>query len=64
MKFKLGLIKDLRLRNQYTQTYLANQLGISQGTYRQYEEGTVAVSIDRLMDIAQGLFRLSIRTFS
>ena len=27
MKFKLGLIKDLRLRNQYTQTYLANQLG-------------------------------------
>lgn len=35
-----------------SQTYVAQQLGVSQGTYRQYEEGTIAVSIDRLIDIA------------
>ena len=45
-----------------SQTYVAQQLGVSQGTYRQYEEGTIAVSIDRLIDIAN-FYNLPISAF-
>ena len=49
--FNRELIKKLRLNAGLSQTYLANKLGITQGTYRGYEEGLI--SIERLMDIAQ-----------
>lgn len=45
-----------------SQTYVAQHLGVSQGTYRQYEEGTIAVSIDRLIDIAN-FYNLPISAF-
>lgn len=51
--FNRELIKKLRLNAGLSQTYLANKLGITQGTYRGYEEGLISISIERLMDIAQ-----------
>lgn len=62
MVFKYWKIKELRLSKMYTQTQMANNLGISQSTYRQYEEGLVAVSIDRLIDIAN-FYNLPISAF-
>lgn len=62
MKFNLHLIRFLRNKNQFTQTYVAQQLNVTQGTYRQYEEGTIAISIDRLMDLAE-LYKVPISLF-
>lgn len=62
MKFNRDAIKKLRQHYHYTQTYVAQQLGISNGTYRQYEEGIIAVSIDRLVDIAQ-FYKVPIEVF-
>ena len=48
-------IKKFRENKNYTQTYLAEQLGISQKAYSKIETGETKLSIDYLMKISEVL---------
>ena len=50
MKFEN--IRNLRIDNGYTQKQIAQQLGISQNTYSQYEVGILNYPVDALMILA------------
>ena len=50
MKFEN--IRNLRIDNGYTQKEVAQQLGISQNTYSQYEVGVLNYPVDALMILA------------
>lgn len=50
MKFEN--IRNLRIDNGYTQKQIAQQLGISQNTYSQYEIGVLNYPVDALMILA------------
>ena len=50
MKFEN--IRNLRIDNGYTQKQIAEQLGISQNTYSQYEVGVLNYPVDALMILA------------
>ena len=50
MKFEN--IRNLRIDNGYTQKEIAQQLGISQNTYSQYEVGVLNYPVDALMILA------------
>ena len=50
MKFEY--IRNLRIDNGYTQKQIAQQLGISQNTYSQYEVGVLNYPVDALMILA------------
>ena len=45
-------IKQLRELKDFTQGYMANELGISQPTYVKIEQGLTILKIDRLQQIA------------
>ena len=46
-------IKKLREYNNYTQDWMASQLGISQRAYSKIENDEVAISIDKLLSISE-----------
>lgn len=46
-------LKELRLENNYTQTRMAEQLGIRQQSYVRYEMGTGEPSLETLVAIAK-----------
>ena len=48
-------IKSLRERKNLTQEFVANELGISQNTYSNIENGTVKLTIERLIEISKVL---------
>ena len=50
MKFEN--IRNLRIDNSYTQKQIAQQLGISQNTYSQYEVGILNYPVDALLILA------------
>ena len=50
MKFEN--IRNLRIDNGYTQKQIAEQLGISQNTYSQYELGILNYPVDALIILA------------
>ena len=50
MKFEN--IRNLRIDNGYTQKQIAQQLGISQNTYSQYELGILNYPVDALLILA------------
>ncbi len=52
-------IRQLRLVHNYTQTYVANEIGIKQNTYSLLENGTITITKDRLMKIAS-IYHLSV----
>lgn len=52
-------IRDLREDQDWTQTYVAEQLGIRQTTYSKYELGKILVPIDMLMKLAD-LYQVSL----
>lgn len=48
-------IKSLRERKNLTQEFVANELGISQNSYSNIENGTVKLTIERLIEISKVL---------
>ena len=46
-------IKQIRELRNYSQEYMAQELGISQSTYARIESGTVIPKVDRLQRIAE-----------
>ncbi|TAF30912.1 MAG: XRE family transcriptional regulator [Cytophagales bacterium] len=46
---KIKIIRELK---NYTQDYMAEQLGVSQNTYSRMENGQIKITIDRFQDIA------------
>lgn len=48
-------IKTFREKKNYTQTYLAQQLGISQKAYSKIENGDTKLTVDHLMKISEVL---------
>ena len=50
MKFEN--IRNMRIDNGYTQKQIAEQLGISQNTYSQYEVGVLNYPVDALIILA------------
>ena len=46
-------LKELRIKNNYSQYEIANLIGIAQVTYSNYELGRRSVSIQNLVKIAQ-----------
>jgi transcriptional regulator with XRE-family HTH domain len=46
-------IKILREMKNYTQDFMAKQLGISQRNYSSIEQGAISLTIDRLFEISQ-----------
>ena len=49
---KFENIRSLRIDNGYTQKQIAQQLGISQNTYSQYEIGVLNYPVDALIKLA------------
>ena len=52
-------IRDLREDQDWTQEYVAEQLGIRQTTYSKYELGKILVPIDMLIKLAD-LYQVSL----
>lgn len=46
-------IKDMREDSDYTQTYVADKLGISQTMYARYERGANALPIRHLIELCK-----------
>ena len=46
-------IKQIRELKNYTQDYVASELGVSQSTYARIEKGTIVPKIDKLQRIAE-----------
>ena len=46
-------IKELRERYNYTQSYVAQQLGIKQSSYNKYEHGIARPEYEKLVKLAQ-----------
>lgn len=46
------IIKQLRLQNKYTQTYVANKIGISCSSYQAYEWGVNIPSLPSFIKLA------------
>jgi transcriptional regulator with XRE-family HTH domain len=46
-------LKNLREYNNYTQSYVADQLELSQNAYSLLEKGTTKITLDRLEELAQ-----------
>lgn len=46
-------MKHLRLTNNYTQEYIAHELGISQKAYSKIENGEVCLSLDKMNILAE-----------
>lgn len=46
-------IRDLRKQKRYTQTYVANSIGVAQTTYSDYENGRVRVPINHIVELAR-----------
>ncbi|MBE5322224.1 helix-turn-helix domain-containing protein [Pedobacter sp. MR2016-19] len=47
-----GNIRKYRDEKCYTQSYMANQLGIGQSAYQKIESGDIKISMERLTEIA------------
>lgn len=45
-------LRNLRIKNQYTQQYMANLLNVELRTYQSYETGTRKLTLDKLVQIA------------
>ena len=48
-------IKELRERANYTQRYVADELGVDSATYSRIERGKIDMTISRLVEIASVL---------
>lgn len=48
-----NMIRELREDHDYTQTYVANVLGVGQRTYADYELGKSRIPVDSLIRLAQ-----------
>ena len=46
-------IENLRADNDYTQQYVADQLGIAREVYRRYEKGTRSIPVDCLIGLSK-----------
>lgn len=51
-------MKHLRLTNNYTQEYIAHELGISQKAYSKIENGEVCLSLDK-MNVLSEIYQVS-----
>ncbi len=49
----IRIIRDLREDRDYTQTYVASQLGISPRTYSHYESGDRKISLEMAIELAR-----------
>ena len=47
------MIRDLREDHDYTQSYIADQLGVCQRTYADYELGKTRIPVDSLIKLAK-----------
>ncbi|WP_255485152.1 helix-turn-helix domain-containing protein [Mucilaginibacter sp. X5P1] len=54
-------IRNIRVRMNYSQTYLAAQLAISQNAYSKIELGYTKITLERLFEIAELIKHRSIR---
>ena len=45
-------LRELRLENGYTQSFVAEYLNVQQNTYSQYETGTIALTAEILIRLA------------
>lgn len=51
---KVGeIIRDFRVRKNYTQDNMAEELKLSRGSYQNYENGKTEITISRLYEIAK-----------
>lgn len=48
-------LKELRVMEKKSQTEMAKKLGLTQGTYSNYENGTTDPTIEKLIEIADKL---------
>jgi len=53
MKLKTKEVRRSRLAKNYTQDYMADELGLTQSQYSRIEKGECAVEIDKVVKIAQ-----------
>lgn len=51
-------LKELRLENNYTQSFVASKLGIRQQSYARYENGAGEPNLDMLVSLAK-MFNVS-----
>lgn len=49
----LKIIRDLREDHDFTQSYVASKLGISQRAYSHYESGDRKISLEMAMELAK-----------
>ncbi len=51
MKIKYEKIRAARLKKNYTQEYIANEIGVSQSQYSRLEKGESSLDVDKLGEI-------------
>lgn len=49
----INKLKEIRLKNNYTQEYIASELGITQKAYSKLENGETCLSQDKIMKLAK-----------
>lgn len=49
----LTKLKDIRLKNNFTQEYIAFELGITQKAYSKLENGKTCISLNRILQLAK-----------
>ena len=49
----INKLKEIRLKNNYTQEYVASELGITQKAYSKLENGQTCLSQDKIMKLVQ-----------
>lgn len=49
----INKLKEIRLKNNYTQEYVASELGITQKAYSKLENGQTCLSQDKIMKLVK-----------
>ncbi|WPC14417.1 helix-turn-helix transcriptional regulator [Riemerella anatipestifer] len=49
----INKLKEIRLKNNYTQEYIASELGITQKAYSKLENGQTCLSQDKIMKLVK-----------
>ena len=49
----INKLKEIRIRNNYTQEYIASELGITQKAYSKLENGQTCLSHDKIMKLVK-----------
>lgn len=49
----INKLKQIRLKNNYTQEYIASELGITQKAYSKLENGQTCLSQDKIMKLVK-----------